>query len=222
MTVYESLLVVNAGADPDHARPGRQWMRNPYRVHQRLCMAFGPGEASQKARILFRIRPWPRAVIFVRSLVNPDWEQAFANAAFLLVQQPEPARVCEYVFSAGMRLRFSLLANPTIKRHFDERKNGQRVGVRGEPALLEWLAAKGCAGGFRVVAARVVDETLAQAYKTKREAGGGSHARMTFHAAEFEGTLEVESPEAFHTVMANGIGTARGFGFGYLAVAPVK
>jgi CRISPR system Cascade subunit CasE len=220
MTVYESLLVVNTGTDPDHARPGRQWVRNPYRVHQRLCMAFGEGDAAKEARILFHIRPWPRAVVFVRSTLAPDWNRAFENAAFLLEQPPEPARVCEYVFPAGARFRFSLLANPTIKRHFDERKNGQRVGVRGEADLVAWLAAKGRIGGFGIEAARVVEETLVQARKTKREAGGTELAQMTFHAAKFEGKLTVESSDVFSATMANGIGTARGFGFGYLAIGP--
>jgi CRISPR system Cascade subunit CasE len=38
--MFLSLLAVNVGCDPDRPRPGRSWLRNLYRVHQRLCMAF--------------------------------------------------------------------------------------------------------------------------------------------------------------------------------------
>ena len=42
MNLYHSHLLINVGENPD--RPdwsiGRKWLRNLYRVHQRLCMAF--------------------------------------------------------------------------------------------------------------------------------------------------------------------------------------
>ena len=40
MTMYLSTLLINTGTNPDRPRPGRMWLRNVYRVHQRLCMAF--------------------------------------------------------------------------------------------------------------------------------------------------------------------------------------
>ena len=38
--MYLSILLINAGSNPDRPRPGRLWLRNLYYVHQRLCMAF--------------------------------------------------------------------------------------------------------------------------------------------------------------------------------------
>jgi len=38
--MYLSSLLINIGDNPDRPRPGRAWLRNRYRVHQRLCMAF--------------------------------------------------------------------------------------------------------------------------------------------------------------------------------------
>ncbi|MCG3173122.1 MAG: CRISPR-associated endoribonuclease Cse3 [Myxococcota bacterium] len=46
--MYLSRLLINAGDNPDQPRPGRSWLRNRYRVHQRLCMAFPSG--TQKTR----------------------------------------------------------------------------------------------------------------------------------------------------------------------------
>ncbi len=38
--MYLSCLLIDVGSNPDRPRPGRLWLRNLYRVHQRLCMAF--------------------------------------------------------------------------------------------------------------------------------------------------------------------------------------
>jgi CRISPR system Cascade subunit CasE len=38
--MYLSCLLINVGTNPDRPRPGRLWLRNLYRVHQRLAMAF--------------------------------------------------------------------------------------------------------------------------------------------------------------------------------------
>lgn len=38
--MYLSTLLIDTGGNPDRPRPGRLWLRNLYRVHQRLCMAF--------------------------------------------------------------------------------------------------------------------------------------------------------------------------------------
>ncbi|MCX7963084.1 MAG: type I-E CRISPR-associated protein Cas6/Cse3/CasE [Candidatus Sumerlaea chitinivorans] len=112
--MFLSTLYVNVGDNPDRPRPGRLWLRNRYRVHQRLAMAF----PSQKRKdedpdflqpyhpddfgsttppqlhiprtvetgFLFRVDPLPgnRAVILVQSAMKPDWDYAFANAKYLL------------------------------------------------------------------------------------------------------------------------------------------
>ncbi|MCC6159587.1 MAG: type I-E CRISPR-associated protein Cas6/Cse3/CasE [Deltaproteobacteria bacterium] len=104
--MYLSNLLIDVGTDPDRPRPGRLWLRNVYRVHQRLCMAFPKAEQKdadkqfltpynpngfQVARdgehnFLFRIdhvvSPDPRrsggcAMILVQSPREPDWDYAF-------------------------------------------------------------------------------------------------------------------------------------------------
>lgn len=47
--MYLSHLLIDVGNNPDRPRPGRLWLRNLYRVHQRLCMAF-PSKETQKKR----------------------------------------------------------------------------------------------------------------------------------------------------------------------------
>jgi CRISPR system Cascade subunit CasE len=139
--MYLSALLIDVGDNPDRPRPGRLWLRNLYRVHQRLCMAFpsprrkaddphflkpfrpeefGNGQVHVKRQpdsgFLFRIDPQPggRVVILVQSALEPGWEYAFQNARYLLAAPPQ-VKPFEPSFALGQRLRFRLLVNPTKK-----------------------------------------------------------------------------------------------------------
>ncbi|MGQ9576444.1 MAG: type I-E CRISPR-associated protein Cas6/Cse3/CasE [Thermoguttaceae bacterium] len=46
--MYLSVLRIDIGTNPDRPRPGRQWLRNLYHVHQRLCMAFPSNPRRQE------------------------------------------------------------------------------------------------------------------------------------------------------------------------------
>ncbi len=109
--MYLSCLLINTGNDPDRERPARNWLRNLYRVHQRLSMAFPSGESKsvdpcflqpydpgnftqtlnnkeQRSTVrgfLFRVEPRPtgQALILVQSAIVPDWDYAFQNTGFL-------------------------------------------------------------------------------------------------------------------------------------------
>lgn len=51
--MYHSCLLIDVGSNPDRPRPGRLWLRNLYRVHQRLCMAFPmPARAAADSQFL--------------------------------------------------------------------------------------------------------------------------------------------------------------------------
>jgi len=137
--MYLSLLHVNVGNGA-----GREWLRNLYRVHQRLWMAFpnkerrsedpfflgpwdGPGlpepkPTREQAGFLFRIERDGPARILVQSTQRPDWEYAFQNAPYLLacsamVRQfePTPGRDQQY--------RFRLVAN-VVSRYTVAREDG--------------------------------------------------------------------------------------------------
>lgn len=44
--MYISSILIDVGENPDRPRPGRLWLRNIYRVHQRLCMGFPSAECK--------------------------------------------------------------------------------------------------------------------------------------------------------------------------------
>jgi len=161
--MFLSLIHVNIGHDPDRPRPGRLWLRNLYRVHQRLCMAFptqsrvsddedflkpfkpedfGPGQVhvarGQDAGFLFRIDQHPgagRAMILVQSAMEPHWDYAFQNACYLLAAPPE-ARPYEPQFQSNQRLKFRLLANPVKKLREKSREQS------GAPVKEAWVGKR--------------------------------------------------------------------------------
>lgn len=137
--MFLSHLLIDLGENPDRPRPGRLWLRNRYRVHQRLSMAFPSFERKtndphflqpynpadfQDVRVsrstdggfLFRVDPLPsaRAAIIVQSAHEPDWDYAFHNAQYFLAAPPQ-VKAFDPRFEAGQRFRFRLLAYP-VKR----------------------------------------------------------------------------------------------------------
>jgi CRISPR system Cascade subunit CasE len=139
--MYLSTLLIDTGTNPDRPRPGRLWLRNLYRVHQRLCMAFpsreqkdqdaqmlepfAPGQYAQghvhvrrsgSSGFLFRVDPrfGGSAVIVVLSALEPDWGYAFHNAGYLLAGAPQ-IRPMQVTASPGEHFRFRLLANTTTR-----------------------------------------------------------------------------------------------------------
>lgn len=185
--MYLSQLLINVGDNPD--RPdwnlGRRWLRNRYRVHQRLCMAFpsqsrktedahflkpyDPADFRREAHVrrtrdggfLYRIDllPGDGALILVQSAAEPDWDYAFHNADFLL-KAPPRARDFAPTYAAGETLRFRLVANPTkrLPAHRTGGKTGLRVGIYEEEAQRSWLERKADDGGFHVTDCQVLSE----------------------------------------------------------------
>jgi len=248
MIMFLSYLLVDTGENPDRPRPGRLWLRNPYRVHQRLCMAFPSREKKaadplflqpydggsfakgqvhvereREKGFLFRVDPLPngRAVVVVQSAVRPDWEYAFRNARFLLAAPPEISPF-DPRFSEGEELRFRLLANPI------RRLSPRSRGPDGNPVKS--------GVGKRVP---VPEERLVDWLVKKGENGGFSlraeslvlvpgyvraykgreeKKRISLRSCLFEGTLVVTEPDRFSETIVRGIGPAKGLGFGLLSV----
>jgi len=161
--MYLSCLLIDVGTDPDRPRPGRLWLRNRYRIHQRLCMAFPSAERKDEdpsmlqpfapeqfaggdvhverdghAGFLYRIDPQPggRVIIVVFSARKPEWEYAFRNAAYLLAAPPSAPRPVEVRIAVGSRFRFRLAANPVF------RVREASVDRRGEPFDAKWVGKR--------------------------------------------------------------------------------
>lgn len=250
--MYLSSLLVDVGDNPDHPRPGRLWLRNLYRVHQRLCMAFPSskrrrndpdfvktfdpddfehvhGERTDEQAFLFRIDPVPGGspVILVQSAEEPDWKYAFHNAGYLLACQPQ-IRHFDPDFAAGQALMFRLAANPT------KRLCSHSKGSDGAPIGERWI-------GKRVpVATDGLEEWLTgrsavSGFSVERldsiQTGyvyfdkkrlGGTEEKSRLRYVRYGGVLSVTDQKAFATTLVRGIGPGKAFGFGLLSIAPAK
>lgn len=222
--MYLSAIPVETGNDPNRIWPGKRWVSNPYRVHQRLCMAF---DGKDEERILFRIdgpartRRGLRPRVLVQSTQEPNWDAAFGNAPFLIVGGDLRVKPYDPAFAPGQVLRFRLRANPTKKQKAEGRKNGARVGLTTEEDRLAWLQRKAEQGGFALLRDSLTMVAEGRQYSRRsRQIDPNGHVHV-HQAVLFDGLLRIEDGEAFRAALAGGIGPAKAYGFGLLSVAPV-
>ncbi len=188
-------------------------IRDNYDWHQRVWQAFG-GRDGQVRDFLIRVdrkEEAYRVLILSRSEPRkPDWCPTDCFGTKLVPDD----------YFAHARYRFSLLANPTKKVRSNQAgertKNGRRVPVRQREELIGWLTRKAEAGGFAIYADSL--RTLPRGCEFFHKAGT-AHGAHT--AVEFQGELTVTDPAQFRATVANGIGSAKAFGFGLLVIAPL-
>jgi CRISPR system Cascade subunit CasE len=208
--MYLSLLRLNP-----HSRRAMTEASRPYELHRSLLRAFPKETTGGPVRILFRLdtdSETGNMSVLVQSDRRPVWAQ-FNNSG-----SPVSERKCkEYnpQFSSGQVLRFRLRANPTKRMN----ETGKRQGILREEEQLEWLRNKGLKGGYELISATALNERFAKDKKTdslkvKRD--------ITLLSVKFDGVLRVTDPRAFRVTLESGIGSAKGFGFGLLSIAPIK
>lgn len=256
--MYLSYLLINVGDNPDRPRPGRLWLRNMYRVHQRLSMAFPSaetivddkdflkpykpgafvhvhGQRTAEQAFLFRVdsRSGGNPIISVQSALKPDWDYAFHNAMHLLAA-PTQIKTYDPHFQNGQLFIFRLLANPTRKKDKENRPVGRNNWGRRLPVprneIEAWLTNRAERHGFSVESFYNVQTGYVAAFKGKRENGDSQVADdvetegklKRFFYARYEGKLRVTEPDSFRNAIIQGIGPAKGFGFGLLSVAPLR
>lgn len=188
-------------------------IRDSYDWHQRAWQAFG-GRDGRERDFLIRIdrkEEAYRLLMVSRSAPRkPDW---CPTHCFGTKEIPEGFFACRHH-------RFSLLANPTKKirsaKSGERVKNGRRVPLTTREDLAAWIGRKAAAGGFAVAAETLRIIPRGREYFHKSGGGHGVHA-----AVEFQGELTVEDAEKFRSTFAAGVGSAKAFGFGLLALAPI-
>jgi CRISPR system Cascade subunit CasE len=198
--------------DP-RCRQVREDLADPYELHRTLLGAFPDGEDGGPGRVLYRVEPprgEPRFIVLVQSDVAPDWSRLNVPDGYLY--GPPATKPFDPAFSAGQRLCFRLRANPTVKR------DGKRRPLRGEEEQRAWLDRKGAEAGCRVIRAEVTPEGAS----CGRKSSGGATMTLTHHAMRFDGVLAVTDPERLRQALRAGVGSAKGFGFGLLSLAPER
>lgn len=210
-----------------------------YTWHQKLWECY-PDDPDAKRDFLTRIDQLEGAyrfwVLSQRKPMCPQW-------------CPSDSIAIKEISSSFLTHRyyaFDLKANPTKTivqrgsngetqyRNNGKRKHGKRVPLVKPDELREWLIQKGIIrsvicrknepkieipGGFRIVETKdrpLEIRPMAESHFRKKE-------HSAFHGGvQFRGILEVTDSDHFVKTYQAGIGSAKGFGFGLLLLAPIS
>lgn len=216
-------------------------------MHRTLMRAFGQAASHANARqqvgLLYRLESpplSPRLQLLIQSRLKPDWgflpgDYLAPVAENLAVKEVDALWVA---IQPGQVLRFRLRANPTRKVDTKSapdgtRRNGRRVPLRGDDALIEWLQRKAEQAGFRLLYVRrvpaVVDVRTSHMERevarhvgreTARVTGHHENGPLTIDSVVFEGHLAVTDRDRFLEALERGIGPAKAYGCGLLSLAP--
>ena len=198
-------------------RTTRTLYTDSYLLHQAIYKAFPEENEGGPGRILYRldITREGKVNLIIQSEKHADWSKAQILQSCLEEPVDKP-KIYPPSFSKGQKLMFLIRANPSVKKKAENRKNGYRIGILREENQLVWLNNKAEKSGFEVVACRTIPEGIVRDQKSNN---GG---RLSHFAVRFEGILKIINPALFTRTVEQGIGPAKGFGFGLLSVAPVK
>jgi CRISPR system Cascade subunit CasE len=224
----------------------------PYEMHRTLCHAFPnlSQEEWEAARVLFRVdEENGRLSLLVQAKTAPDWTNFASKISGRYLLGAPAVKAWEPQFQAGQNLRFRLQANPIFAFKAEGAKDGARRGLYRETERLDWLRRQGETHGFEMtlvpITLRAVGDKkvvfrgreheelqldlplcevidLNDGRRFALRSGDGKDLKSQFSAARFDGTLRVTDPEKLAHALVNGIGKARGFGFGLLSVAPAS
>jgi CRISPR system Cascade subunit CasE len=193
----------------DYKTAARLGLRDVYDWHQLVWRAF-PGQDGQQRDFLTRLDRRERErrlrllVVSPRAPVRPtDWPA---------VEEDWQTREITASFFAHHYYRFQLRANPTKRDNMTKK----RLPLRTFEEQRTWLARKAEQSGFAVAeeALRIVPEGR-EWFQIEKRNRSGFH-----HAVEFEGVLAVRDRALFQSAFAKGVGSAKAFGFGLLALVP--
>lgn len=230
--MFLSKLVLNP-----RDRQTRFDIARPYEMHRTLWRAFPGEEAGGAGRVLFRVdtdRLGGSPIVLVQSAAEPNWT---ALPSGYLLRAAE-SKLFDLHVSSGQKLRFRLRANPTKRvaaknQRLGSVMEGKRVGLVTEADQIAWLLRKAEDGGFRVPGGWVHEKhkltsesvqlpnfrvDVVPEGRDKNDKTG--HRDGAFVAVRFDGVLEVTDPRLFSQTVCAGVGSAKGFGFGLLSVAP--
>lgn len=217
----------------------KRGMTDPYAWHQRAWDAFPSRHDGKDRDFLTRLEEKDDVLqLLILSPTPPERPDWCPTDGWQMKSVPDD-------FLDHATYDFSLLANPTRKLVVRDaagqrRKDGKRIAIthredrpdpnapdRAAPGLISWIQRVGTENGFEIAPERT--RTIPQPY---RRFLAKSNA-VSLHAVDFRGQLEVTDRARFRAIFYGrpdpgqpgrtiyGLGRAKGFGFGLLAIVPI-
>jgi len=219
--MYLSQLILNS-----RSREARRDAGDEYQMHSTLARLFTDAPKAEKERrfkeltraekerVLFRIERYADdglVRVLVQSYRAPDFTTLPVGYCVTPPQTRNDYGEKLKALTPGQAVRFRLRANPTVK------KQGKRLGLR-EPAQQQaWLERKLREAGAELLDCRFMPHEVTPSHKHKTFE---NTPRQIHLGVLFEGALRVADPAALAAAVENGLGSAKGYGFGLLSLAP--
>jgi len=218
----------------DAERARAEGIADSYTWHKKIWTCF-PGQPDMERNFLTRIDLMEGAFrVWILSGVEPicpSWCQVEGFA--LNKVAPSFLSHRHYAFDVRVNPVKSLVqrdknGQPLLKSN-GKRRPGKRVALTNQDELQAWLVRKGevrsqegetgrpVPGGFRIVEERPLEISPMMESHFRKKGQRGYHGGV-----QFRGVLEVTDREHFTRTYQSGIGSAKGFGFGLLLLAPIN
>jgi CRISPR system Cascade subunit CasE len=198
------VYLTRARLDPDHPATAR-FLQNPYVMQGFVSAAVSAGDAKAP-RLLYYAHPAPdNSHLVIQSPVPPTWKHVPFEAV-----DPETEEITGFLenLADGTILRFALAAAPRTR----DSETGKNY-PKPEEERLPWLA-KQLEPAAVLLDPRIEAVTDCVAYSPRGRP-------LVFHRqVEFNGSLRITDPDAFRSLLINGIGPGKAQGQGLLRVAP--
>lgn len=211
--MYLSRLTLNP-----RDRGARRDLSSPYELHSTLARLFA-NAPPQAERVLFRLERGENRVL-IQSRTQPDFS-ALPRGYYLHAECRDDYGEKLRAVVAGRQLAFRLLANPTSKVTLDEGDTRRKT----RKPLLDWQAQEvwlrrklADEAGSELISGQ---STVLDARRNWKRGDQSELGWQTHVPVFFEGVLRVNDPVKLIEAVQKGIGSAKGYGFGLLSLAPM-
>ncbi len=195
-----------------------QLIASHYEMHQFVYGLMSPSPG--KDRILYRTEvlpdglgvPIPSILIQHSPKLIPSLDAS--GRRFSEIE----SKVADLAIRSGT-FRFRLRANPVKSVPSNNRGvRGKRRGLSNDDERKSWLISRFAKNGLEVLSMDFVPEPFVE-FERK---GSRTTRKIAISGVLYNGIVRVRNPKDAAVVVENGIGRARGFGYGLLSLAPFR
>ena len=184
-----------------------------YKAHQLVSLA--QSENAKDGRILWRLESAKNKLpkLLVQTDFAPDFGRLTGSEFSSFVEKPQVKKF-KLNTTTGQLYGFKARVNPTMRefvKNLPKGKRGPRVPIVENSELATWILRKEESCGFKLVHSQIDAEDPLIFKKPKGQS-------VTLNSICLSGKLIVTNATLFHETMRNGLGSAKGFGFGMISL----